>query len=108
MASDKGSKRQKRQADSSFELSEMFSHELDEQLEEATFERIEPRNTTIQSDSLQRQISLDNFDRVSALNIDEDCFLIRRPNDEHRRDLRFFGLALVFGAVGAVTSMGSS
>lgn len=46
MASDKTNKRQKRQADSSFELSEMmFSHELDEQLEEATFERIEPRNT---------------------------------------------------------------
>lgn len=111
MASDKGSKRQKRQADSSFELSEMmFSHELDEQLEEATFERIEPRSTTnqAQSDSLLRQTSLDNFDKVSTLNIDDDCYLIRRPNDQHRRDLRFFGLALVFGAVGAVTSMGSS
>ncbi len=40
-------------------------------------------------------------------NFDEDCFLERNPN-EQRRDLRFFGLALVFGAVGAVTSMGSA
>ena len=43
---------------------------------------------------------------MNAINIDDDCYLVRRPNE--RGDLRFFGLALVFGAVGAVTSLGST
>lgn len=45
-------------------------------------------------------------ERQTSLNFD-DCFLERQPRND-RGNFMFFGLALVFGAVGTVTSLGSS
>lgn len=58
-------------------------------------------------DVMRRQLSIDNLNRLnSAANMD-DCFLERQP-DNQRGSMLFFGLAMVFGAVGAVSTIGNS
>ena len=78
------------------------SYELEQDLRDPTYEKeddVMPRNDT---SALQRQISID-FERIkNGINL-EDCFLERQPTNQRGSSL-FFGLAIVFGVVGAVTS----
>jgi hypothetical protein len=78
------------------------SYELEQDLRDPTYDKeddVMPRNDT---SALQRQISID-FERIkNGINL-EDCFLERQPTNQRGSSL-FFGLAIVFGVVGAVTS----
>jgi len=85
------------------------SHELEADLKaDATYDREEDlmnRNTDFAA--LQRSTSIENFERIHSHDINlEDCFIERQP--AQRGSPFFFGLAMVFGAVGAVTSMQST
>ena len=103
MVSDRGNKRQKR-SDGSIEVGGLFefdrSHELEDDLhdDEGTYER------AVKADfaNFKRTTSIDTFEQRNNDFSYDDCFLERQPNQ--RGSSLFFGLALVFGAVGAVTS----
>ena len=77
-----------------------FEKDLD-----GTYDNAEPDHTRQPGspDVMRRQLSIDNLD--GAVNLD-DCFLERQP-DNQRGSMLFFGLAMVFGAVGAVSTMGT-
>ena len=81
------------------------SYELENELKDATYDKEEDVIHRNDTSALQRQISID-FERIkNGINL-EDCFLERQPINQRGSSL-FFGLAIVFGAVGAVTSMTS-
>lgn len=111
MQSDRGSKRARRS--DSGEMGAMFefdrSLELEAELHENTFDRdIAAPPRSVELPTMQRQLSItDGPERQHSINF-EDCFLERQPRvgNEERRNYMFMGLALVFGAVGTVSSMG--
>lgn len=121
MASDKGAKRQKRT--DSMELGALFdfdrSHELEKDvaredgLLEGTYDRmlaagepsLQPQQINDAPDVMRRQLSIDNLNTRPAVNID-DCYLERSTTDNQRGSMFFFGLALVFGAVGVIGTSG--
>jgi len=88
------------------------SLELEKDALDGTYENVEadlPRQTS-SPDVMRRQLSIDNLNRLNggvAENI-EDCFLERQPSENQRGSMLFFGLAVVFGAVAAVSSMDST
>lgn len=56
---------------------------------------------------MRRQLSIDNLNRPNnSVNLD-DCFL-ERQTETQRGSMLFFGLAMVFGAIGAVSTVGTS
>ena len=83
------------------------SLELEHDLRDATYDKEEDVMLRNDNSALQRTVSIENFDRNgNSINLD-DCFLERQPINQRGSSL-FFGLAIVFGAVGAITSMTST
>ena len=88
---------------------------LDDNYRENTFEGKRSGNKRLNDNdcllpSIQRQDSLSNFqDKLGGgcENHLDDCFLERQPAPQRQNSTLFFGLALVFGAIGAVTSVTS-
>lgn len=123
MASDKGAKRQKRT--DSMGLGALFefdrSHELakvdpaEDELE-GTYDRMLdqqsnnammlPQLTNDAPDFMRRQLSIDNLNNNRVVESIDDCFLERQTMDNQRGSMLFFGLAVVFGAVGMIGTSG--
>jgi len=124
MASDKGAKRQKRT--DSMGLGAMFefdrSHELAKVVDpaedelEGTYDRMLhqqsnagmmlPQLTNDAPDVMRRQLSIDNLNNNRVAESIDDCFLERQTMDNQRGSMLFFGLAVVFGAVGMIGTSG--
>ena len=89
-----------------FEFDRSLEAELEEN--ENTFDRDIMAPRSVEIPPMTRQLSIeDDFRRQTSINFD-DCFLERQPRDTDagRGNYLFFGLALVFGAVGTVSSFG--
>ena len=109
MQSDRGAKRQKRSSDLGLGgiLDIDRSHELTDDLQvtsNAGSAEI-PLQASLELPRLTRIDSIENFERPEMINLD-DCFLEREPTN--RGHSLFMGLALVFGALGIVSSIGVS
>jgi len=118
MASDNGSKRQKR-ADS-LQTGGLFdpdnSHELERDLHDATFNNYsddlyQQNRGSGAENELRRQSSIENFaaERQQNTVVYDDMFLERayQPSQQRNSSL-FFGLAIVFAGLGVMTSMDST
>ena len=55
---------------------------------------------------MRRQLSIDNLNNNRAAESIDDCFLERQTMDNQRGSMLFFGLAVVFGAVGMIGTSG--
>ena len=55
---------------------------------------------------MRRQLSIDNLNNNRVAESIDDCFLERQTMDNQRGSMLFFGLAVVFGAVGMIGTSG--